>query len=629
MVDKYDAFLDADEARIDAFLDDKQSIPQQKWDEKEAYRKAALEIPWLQRQAAAFATPFVGAYESAKELIGKGDPSEALAIKTMQEEAPIGTIAGYLAPGVGTARLFGAAPTVLGRIGQGAISGGAYGMLVPEGKEQATVMGKAEQGLSGAAIGGAFSGAFEGVKALGAGIRNIVGPSISKKQAELAAGRLVNKIAGKDTEQIIKLLRAGELDDTAVQAAIDAKNPAFSALQEAVAKANMPKEYLAVEAAQKAKQLGVTSKLARGATATESLTSRKDMLQKIEQALGPVREESLSTANIHNQVIKPLLNRADELEQQALTFGGTSAEASKIRNIAAQLSNQYKPLDVSAVTGKITTILQDPKLGSSENVENVLSGVTERIKSLTKAGGGDIDAHALYMMRKEGVNEVIDKLLAGRDPAITKKLSAKLSSELKPLIDDAIEASGAKNWKSYVSKYEGGFRAINRVELYDKLQSLLKTSPNEFVKVVRGDNPDIVRNITGSHDISSVLSQQNIAKLKHIASQIERDDEIAKQSTEGMRRLSKIMGSFEKPIEPVGMLDRAVVIANAAFRRIRGLGGEKLEMSLSDLMLPQNKEKLADVLSKASNREKNAFHMMLNSVGYTGAAYAGSRGDNQ
>mgnify|MGYP002335892978 CR=1 FL=1 len=112
-----------------------------------------------------------------------------------------------------------------------------------------------------------------------------------------------------------------------------------------------------------------------------------------------------------------MLARAAQLEQEALQFGGTSAEAGRLRDIASQITDYgFKPLDVSNVTGRISTVLSDPKLGSSENVSRVLSDVGSRIGEWVKRGGGTIDADALYMIRKEGVPKVPHEFIDPKNP---------------------------------------------------------------------------------------------------------------------------------------------------------------------------------------------------------------------
>lgn len=599
------------------------------FDYKAALQQTARDMPWLERNAAAMVTPFVGGYEAVKELFGKGDPARSQEIKTLQEEAPWGAISGSLVPAVGLASKIPLAATTLGRIVQSASSGIAGGLLTPEGKDQATLYGKGTQALTGGITGGLFGTGLETVKSIGRGLRNVISPAISESGANAAAGRLASVIAGKDSNEIIQLLKSGKIDETAAQAAVKSGNPEFMALESAMRKVNT-KQFDIVDKLQNESSTGILNKLARGSSETESIASRNLMKKKLEDQLGVIREKQIQQANIGGQQVQPMLDRAQMLEQQAMQFGGTSAEAVALRAQAQKLINAgYTPIDVGNITNRISSLIDDPKIGSSENVSKVLSSVSNQLTDWVKKGGGTIDADALYMKRKEAINETISSLLSGADPKITSKLAAKVTEHLKPLIDDAMEQAGATGWKAYVSKYGKGLEAIDRVELMDSARKLFASNPKEFAQLVRGENPESIKKImNGKYDLSTIVSNNTMEKLKSIASNVERDAEVSRLAGIGSQNVRKTMGSFEEPIKPVGLLHRPTMLFNEALRRIEGKGGQRIESQLSELMLPQNKALLAELMAKASPSQRA---ILINNIANISGGYSSGMltGNNQ
>lgn len=115
-----------------------------------ATREEMASRPWIENQIAAVGNAVRGPYEGVKQLLGMGDKQNAEAVRTIDQEAPTGAIAGNLAmmavPGVG------AATNTLGR---SAALGAGLGALQP------TLEG--ESRLANAAIGGASGAVGYGV----------------------------------------------------------------------------------------------------------------------------------------------------------------------------------------------------------------------------------------------------------------------------------------------------------------------------------------------------------------------------------------------------------------------------------------------------------------------------------
>ncbi len=160
-------------------------------------------------------------------------------------------------------------------------------------------------------------------------------------------------------------------------------------------------------------------------------------------------------------------------------------------------------------------------------------------------GGGVIDAFALDAIRKNAVNAAVQKNLAGVDPKQQQKVAAKILTEVRPLIDNAIEAAGGTGYKAYLNEYSAAMQDQARTKLAGKALDLYKSSPDRFVKLVNGDAPKDVEKILGSgrYDISNELSPDAYATLKKAADGITQAASMNSQAQRGRAALSEIIKS--------------------------------------------------------------------------------------
>lgn len=455
---------------------------------------------------------------------------------------------------------------LLARTAGGAVGGAAGTAMVDP---QDTAMG--------AGVGAVLPAALKGVGAFSGGLYDMIRGNLSK----LRARDIMQDVAGKDVTAIQRALENAPQDITAAQAAAGIPRLEWQALGELARKGD-PSAYHKILAAQEAAQQQQLNRMAMGGTAEQTAESISQMGKRLERTQGPFREAQLGEANIGRN-IDDLLRQADELDYQAMQFGGTSAQAAQLRQQAQQIADWgYKPLDVSKITGRISNILDDPALGASDRVAAVMRDVAEGINQWVKRGEGVIDANALYMKRKEAINESIEKLLSGADPATTKRLSAKLAGELRPLIDDAIEASGATGWRRMLDKYSQGFEQMERVELLGKLRDL---SSDEFIKVVRGQKPEIVQAIMDTkRGVSDALPKPVLDRLRQIASERERDIVMKQQASEATPALSKIVGKDLFGFRLPGFLSAKATVTNATLDAIESRLNRKTMEVISEAM---------------------------------------------
>jgi len=261
-------------------------------------------------------------------------------------------------------------------------------------------------------------------------------------------------------------------------------------------------------------------------------------------------------------------DRSQEWKATSDTFADIAkqrrAEAGFIeRQIGSLEDYGLKPLDAGSITAAIDAKLATPGLRASSNMTKVLQAVKDDIANLTEKGGGVIDAHDLYTLRKEGINERIMQIMGQTDPKISAKVTRSVLQEVRPLIDDAIEKAGGTGWKDYLKTYSQGMQAIDQKAMAAEAARLFKNAPNEYVKLVRGNNPDAVEAIfgPGSYDIFKEMGSK-MPTLEKVASNVERNVSMEKAAAAGTESLGKVIGEDSFRFRFPSLLNRATTAAN-------------------------------------------------------------------
>jgi hypothetical protein len=261
-------------------------------------------------------------------------------------------------------------------------------------------------------------------------------------------------------------------------------------------------------------------------------------------------------------------DRSQEWKQTSDTFAAIAnqrrAEAGFIeRQIGSLESYGLRPLDAGGITAAIDAKLSTPGLRASSNMTKVLQAVKDDIANLTEKGGGVIDAHDLYTLRKEGINERIMQILGQTDPKISAKVTRKTLEEVRPLIDDAIEKAGGTGWRDYLKTYSQGMQAIDQKAMASQAAKLFENSPQEYMRLVRGNNPDAVEAIfgPGSYDIFKEMGSK-MPTLEKLASNIQRAGEMKEAATAGTEKLGEIIGQDSFRLRFPSLLNRATTAAN-------------------------------------------------------------------
>lgn len=474
------------------------------WDKLQAMKTKGMNAP---TELSSY-DPLGIAARAGKELLYKG--GEAIGLDPRSWDIT-GGMGATVVPGAVLNKLAPAA-TFGKQVLQGAGVGGGLGLVNPNAKDLGS---NVENAALGAALGGLIPATtVAAAKALGWGYDIATGKLFQKQ-----AGKILREIAGEDVNALAAAGRAAAPELTGAQAAADIHNTQLQALGELVSGKNTKnifskKAALATQDAQE-----VLDSFAGGATQAEANLTRKAAKQALNAKTTPMRE-------------------------------------------AAMASAPY--IDTSNIISNIETKLADPAIATSKLNRRVLSAVKKEVENWTNKNTSLIDVEALYGVRKNAVNEEIQRQLGKLDPKASAQHSAKLLAEINPLIDDAIVKAGGTEWPSYMATHASGLKDIERQEMTGVLSDLYRNKQyNKFVQIVDGNDTKTIKNIfgAGNVDINSLMGDTMIP-LKKISDDLKRTSnmaDLAKQGAIGVKDiLSKDAAKWRLP----ALFSRVATVTN-------------------------------------------------------------------
>lgn len=415
------------------------------------------------------------------------------------------------------------------------------------------------------------------------------------------AAKIVTQSLGGRTDEALNALRTAPEGATAAQALSSTRAPTTQALIERAA--GHDPYYLGgtvpgVTAAQTTEGANALAQLTGGRTATEVRAATDAAKGTVRATMEPVKEAALTQANLGQQVAKlesistelgkeaaGKVQQVRSLEsakgkaldayyrygvdkatgqvvpgQQATHMGNLAKDAERWASQAATASldlgqgsrfaeaaaeslraQGIAPLKSDAVVSSIKNIVKDPELAGNADVQAVVKRLARDISEWTSKGGV-IDARALDAIRKNSVTAAINDLYKG-DPTAQKRAAAAVMERIKPLIIDAIEAAGGKGYRQYLADYSAGMQEIAKTKLAGEAQRLFKESPEQFVKLVKGESPEVVEKFLGkgNYDIGQELADGVMQTLRKTAGTIEAGGKAAAEARQGQQALRDLL----------------------------------------------------------------------------------------
>jgi hypothetical protein len=374
---------------------------------------------------------------------------------------------------------------------------------------------------------------------------------------ELKAANIARQAAGPNLAEIQAAARAAPSTETAGQAVAGVDRAQIQALAEAVAQRDASNALRQKIGQQTVAEQNVLADLAGGKTQTAAMQEAAKMKAALNAKTGPMREQAIGGANKTTATVQ----RAEEISKKGREFGvppGESnaylyPEGSTEREVALATAKSaedrlaaikaagLEPLNINGMVFNIEKKLGTPDIGIPDLNAKALNNVASKLKEWSDKNG-TISGEALYAIRKSAINDVIDALMPNASQSAKNARAASVMTEVKPMIDDAIERAGGKGWKNYLQTYEMGMRGIDQTKMAAQLMDLYRTNKPGFAKLVGGNDPAAVESIfgPGSYDIVKEMGSK-IEKLRPIASNIERTEAMKKLAGAGEVNLQEII----------------------------------------------------------------------------------------
>lgn len=356
------------------------------------------------------------------------------------------------------------------------------------------------------------------------------GPQAGMTPAQSAAA--VNELAamaGGPTATAARAVRADEID-----ALNNALLPQRNVVLQGINEAEIARRRLQGEAAR------------MGEAAAQKVEDVRRFTSAENRALGRAAGEQMLGRAPMGARMEDLAERAAEVSKQAAEGSLAFGEASRFaqRALDSIKAHGLEPLKTDAIEAQLQQVLKNRDFAGNADIQRVIPRVIEDVRAWTDAGGV-VDAFALDAIRRNSVSGAVRDLLGTQaTPTAQKRLTADLLNKVKPAIDAAIvKASGSKAYENYLEAYAKGRQAVEQRELSAKALEMFETNPAEFVKLVRGKNPDAVEDIfgPGSYNIATQMSEAAMGKLGRIAETAERAGRATEQAASGQERLRELL----------------------------------------------------------------------------------------
>ncbi len=350
------------------------------------------------------------------------------------------------------------------------------------------------------------------------------------------------------------------------------------------------------------------------------------------QAEGPLRrtDQLMPAGTPVDRSAKFLRNRlsasAGEQKETAELFADISrqrrAERDFIdRQIGSLEAYGLRPLDINPVVQRIDITLNTPGIRASTDVTRVMSLLKDDLLTLAERNGGVIDAHDLYTLRKEGVAQRVRDVLKQDDPKAAAKVTAAVVDKFRPLIDNAIEQAGGTGWRQYLDTYSKGMDVIARKQMAAQALDMFKGNPQDYVRLVRGDNPDAVEAIfgPGRYSIFKEMTAE-MPTLDKVARIVEADKLAAEKAAGGRGELAQILEANRAKLRLPNWFSPTITAANMRLADVE----KRVDKKTIDMIrkAAESNQGLIDLLDGLPVKERQKLLRLVTDISTSGIGQA-------
>jgi hypothetical protein len=181
------------------------------------------------------------------------------------------------------------------------------------------------------------------------------------------------------------------------------------------------------------------------------------------------------------------------------------------------------------------------------------------------------------------------QIMGQTDPKISAKVTRSVLEEIRPLIDDAIETAGGKDagWRDYLKTYATNMQVIDQKAMAAEAAKLFEKSPQEYVRLVRGNNPDAVEAIfgPGSYDIFKEMGSK-MPTLEKLAMRVQTKGEMADAAALGREEFAEAVERAGRTFPRIrNTLNSKIAFANLTSDQLENILGPKVAAKLKQGMV--------------------------------------------
>jgi hypothetical protein len=479
-----------------------------------------------------------------------------------------------------------------------------------------------DEAALGATVGGAVPFAGPAFGYVGGKVANL------RTMPQNRASNLAQQAAGADLKEVVNALRNAPPGVSVAQTLARFENPALQALvKDSLESTQEGAQYLSKLGTMTEKQaVNELAKIAGGVTAAETRATAELAKNNLNVITTPMREASLGRVNLGKYVADEAASR--EANDLAVLIGsGSEIDPARFISQAtgaekALRSVGIKPLEGAPLANQIASISKNPSFAENDLIESSVQQVANGIRKWT-GSNGVIDADALEAIRKNAVNAAIAKLRPGADATAQRNLAAGVMSNIKPLIDNAIEAAGGAGWRDYLATHAKGMQKIAEKKLTGEALNLFKNNKDEFVRLVQNESPDTVEKFLGPnrYNIALELADSTMDALRKQATGHLDRVAASKQATDGQKALANLVAQNTSMIRLPSLVNAWAAAGNKTISELEKRLGAKTTKTLSDAM--QDPQTAANLLESIPASERNKIVQLLNNptmLGLKGAA---------
>lgn len=432
--------------------------------------------------------------------------------------------------------------------------------------------------------------------------------------------RVAKEALGDDLKKVVNALRSTPEGVGVAQATASIENPTWQALiKDSLEATPQGAQYLSkLRTMTDDQAVNALAKLAGGATAAETRATSEMAKRNLSAITQPMKETALARAKLGSYVAdEAALREANDLATMIGSGGQINPERFVAQATGAEKALRsvgVKPLEGASLATRIESISRNPSFAENDLIEGAANRVAEGIRKWTDSKGV-VDLDALYAIRKNAVDAAIAKLRPGIDATSQRNLAALVMTDIKPMIDNAIEEAGGKGWREYLQTHAKGMQKIAEKKLTGEALELWKNNKDAFVNLVKNESPDKVEKILGPgrYNIATELADSTMDVLRKQA-----DDHLArlaasKQATEGQKALTNLVAQNTSMIRFPSFLNFWAAAGNKTIGELEKRMGRKTMKILSDAM--QNPQTAANLLETLPPSDRSKVIQFLNNPG--------------